>query len=144
MLEMEKVLPLRGNPTSKEVVRSVPLSDVTLMALTVFLLSSLYFSVLLKLMHDWFILPDFSHGFLIPFFVGYLVWSQRGNLRVTPLAPSWAGLWVLVTGLGLLLLGTLGSELFLARISLLFVTAGIVWLLAGREMLFKLRLPLAV
>jgi exosortase len=115
-----------------------------LAATTVFLIFSLYFSVLLKLVHDWYVLPDFSHGFLIPFFVGYLVWIRRRSLAQMAPVPSWRGLWLLLPGLVLLLLGVLGSELFLARLSFLLVIGGMVWLLCGWRMLKGLRFPLAI
>jgi exosortase len=118
--------------------------DLILAALTLFLISSLYFSVFLKLVHDWYVLPDFSHGFLVPIFVGYLVWSRLGSLKQILVTPSWEGVWLLLPGLSLLLLGILGSELFLARISFVLVAGGIIWLLAGRQMLQALRFPLVV
>ncbi|WP_244501941.1 exosortase/archaeosortase family protein [Terriglobus roseus] len=112
--------------------------------MTLFLVFSLYFSVLLKLVHDWYVLPDFSHGFLIPIFVGYLVWARSKKLQEIAVSPTWLGLWLLLPGLALLLLGVLGSELFLARLSFLLVASGMIWLLAGGRMLMALRLPLAV
>ena len=44
----------------------------------------LYRHVAVKLVVDWYELPDFSHGFLIPFFAGFLIWDKRrklGSLR---------------------------------------------------------------
>ncbi len=113
-------------------------------AILVFLFLSLYVGVLIKLVHDWYTLPDFSHGFVIPFFVGFLVWRERRALELTPVSPSWKGLWLLLPGLALLLLGTLGAELFLSRVSILMVAGGTLWLLAGKAMLVKLRFPLFV
>ncbi|AFL89056.1 eight transmembrane protein EpsH, putative exosortase [Terriglobus roseus DSM 18391] len=145
MLGKGKYLPLNAPAiASAESIGALSTPDKALAALTLFLLASLYFSVLVKLVHDWYILPDFSHGFLIPFFITYLVWSRKTELRQIVPAPSWSGLWLLLPGLALLLLGVLGSELFLARISFLFVAAGIIWFLCGRQMLLHLRLPLAV
>lgn len=142
-------MPLSGNnlpyhPAGGSTTELLTGANIGLAAAAVFLLSSLYFSVLLKLVHDWYVLPDFSHGFLIPIFVGYLVWSRRKALERTLVAPSWAGLWLLLPGLALLVLGVLGSELFLTRISFLLVGGGIVWLLVGWQMLRELRLPFAV
>jgi exosortase len=109
-----------------------------------FLFTMLYFSVFVKLAHDWYTLPDFSHGFVVPFFVAYLTWQRRKALQKIPLMPSWDGLWLLLPGLMLLLLGVLGAELFLARVSFLLVLGGSLWLLAGRNVLSLLRVPLFV
>ena len=34
-----------------------------------------YGSVLAKLVTDWWEIPDFSHGFLVPIFSAYLIWA---------------------------------------------------------------------
>jgi exosortase len=104
----------------------------------------LYADVFGKLVHDWYILPDFSHGFLIPFFVAYVVWARRSELAAEPIAPTWSG--VPLVGLALLTLlgGVYGAELFLSRISFVMLAAGLVWTFAGRRMLRALRFPLLV
>jgi len=45
-------------------------------------LGILYFSVFQGLVYDWINLPDFSHGFLIPFISLYLVWQRLDDLEV--------------------------------------------------------------
>ena len=65
----------------------------------------LYHGIAVKLVTDWHNLPDFSHGFLIPFFAAFLLWDKRREIAGTPLAPSWAGLSLVVLGLCELLLG---------------------------------------
>lgn len=109
-----------------------------------FLYAELYFGTFVKLVHDWYTLPDFSHGFLIPFFVGYVLWKQKDELRRLPLVPSWYGLGPLLFGLALLLLGQLGAELYLARISFLFVMAATVVLVAGARFLRRLWFPISL
>ena len=104
----------------------------------------LYKGVAFKLVTDWYELPDFSHGFLIPFFVAYLVWERRGILRSTPVRPSWAGLPVVVLGLFLFLTGIFGADLFFSRISFIVLAAGLIWTLAGRAILSELKFSLLV
>ena len=62
------------------------------------LLGVLYHAIAVKLVTDWYQLPDFSHGFLIPFFAAYLLWDKRRELQGTPIAPSWAGVWLVALG----------------------------------------------
>jgi exosortase len=104
------------------------------------LLGLLYFRILGRLSMQWWHDPNFSHGFFVPAFSIYLLWLKRETLRKLPLSPSWWGVLVLVTGLGLLILGDLGAELFLSRFSLLIVTAGLVISFLGwrhqRQLLF--------
>ena len=91
----------------------------------------LYWDIILKLVHDWYTDPNFSHGFLVPLFSAYVVWSKRDSLaRIIP-KPSVLGLGGILIGLSGLIVGTLGSELFVARTSLLFLTAGYVVFFLG-------------
>lgn len=96
------------------------------------LITLLYRGVAAKLVTDWYDLPDFSHGFLIPFFVGYLLWEKRDTLRRTPVRASWAGLPLVLLGLFVLITGIFGADLFLSRISFVLLAAGLIWTLAGR------------
>ena len=112
--------------------------------LLILLLAILYRNVAVKLVTDWYELPDFSHGFLIPFFIAYLIWDKRAVLRRTPVRPSWAGLPLVVLGLFVLLTGLFGADLFLSRISFVLVVAGLIWTLAGRAMLKEFTFSLFV
>jgi exosortase len=99
------------------------------------LLVWLYHGIAVKLVSDWYELPDFSHGFLIPFFAAFLIWDNRKSFLRTPIAPSWAGTPLVFLGLLVLLLGRLGADLFFQRTSFVILVAGIVWTLLGRPML---------
>lgn len=111
--------------------------------LIVGLLAGLYAKTLYALGGDWYTDPDFSHGFLVPAMSGYFIWERRDRLKVVPLSPSWWGLAVLGAGLGMLVLGSLGAELYLQRSSFIVVLCGLIWTLMGSTMLRNLGLPLA-
>jgi exosortase len=106
------------------------------------LLIAIYSGVVVKLVYDWYTEPDFSHGFLVPLFSAYLIWTKRDKLRATPVVQSWSGIWLVALGIVFLFLGVYGAELFLSRISLLMVVAGVIWTMAGRPMLRELRFPI--
>jgi exosortase len=108
------------------------------------LIAMIYYHVAAKLVLDWWEIPDFSHGFLVPFFAAYLVWSKRDTLRSIKIAPSWSGIGIVVVGLLVLLLGVYGAELFLSRVSLVILLAGLVLCFGGWELLKELRFPLLV
>jgi exosortase len=108
------------------------------------LLVLLYDHVAVKLVYDWYTLPDFSHGFLIPFFALFLLWDKRRELRSTPIVPTWAGIWLVALGLFQLLLGVLGADLFIQRTSFVVLTAGLIWTLLGKAMLGRLKFVLFV
>jgi exosortase len=90
------------------------------------LLAWLYYSVIVRLVLQWWRDPNFSHGFFVPLFAAYLIWLKRDHLRKLVPSPSWYGIPIVVVGLVLLLLGNLGAELFLSRFSLLIIIAGLI------------------
>jgi len=108
------------------------------------LVAAAYYRVLGKLVADWWNIPDFSHGFLVPIFAAYLVWTKRRALLETRIAPTWSGVALVFLGLAVLLLGVYGAELFLSRISLVILLAGLVLGFGGWELLRELRFPLLV
>jgi exosortase len=90
-----------------------------------------YASVLRHLVWQWAHDPNYSHGFFVPLFSIFVIWSEREKLRKLAIEPSSSGLLVLLFGLAVLTAGTLGAELFLSRISLLLTVAGLVALTYG-------------
>jgi exosortase len=113
-------------------------------ALICLLVAAVYYHVLVKLVTDWAQTPDFSHGFLVPPFAAYLIWEKRKTLLATKVAPSWSGIALLALGIVVLLLGVYGSELFLSRVSLVILLAGLVLCFGGRQFLKELRFALLV
>ncbi|MGA3344128.1 MAG: exosortase A [Terracidiphilus sp.] len=119
--------------------------QLALGSVTIFLLvAAVYYQVLGKLATDWWQIPDFSHGFLVPVFAAYLVWEKRSVLRGTKIAPAWSGIAVMALGIAVLLLGVYGSELFLSRVSLIILLAGLVLCFGGAQLLKELRFALLV
>jgi exosortase len=108
------------------------------------LLAVIYYRVAIKLVYDWYTIPDYSHGFLVPFFALFLLWDKREILRNTPIQQSWRGIALVVFAIVVLILGVYGVDLFTARISFVFLLAGLIWTLFGSLMLRELRFPLLV
>jgi hypothetical protein len=97
------------------------------------LVAAVYFSVLAKLVNDWWQIPDYSHGFLVPVFAAYLVWAKRKVLLEAQIAPNPGGVLVVGVGLAVLVLGVYGAELFLSRVSLVILLAGMALCSAARN-----------
>ena len=108
------------------------------------LMVAVYHHVLARLVTDWWEIPDFSHGFLVPIFAAYLVWANRKTLLETKIAPSWGGIAVVVLALLALLLGTFGAEQYLSRVSVVILLAGLVLCFGGWQLLRQLRFALLV
>ena len=111
--------------------------------LLVGVLIALYAPVLRSLAEQWYSDPDYSHGFLVPLLSAYLIWQRRDRLREVTRRPSAWGLLVVIGALGLLFLGSLGAELFLARFSLLCTICGLIVYFCGWAMLRALAFPMA-
>jgi exosortase len=103
----------------------------------------LYYQVLAKLFVAWRTDDNYSHGFLIVPIALYLAWERRDKFFAALGRPSATGLVVVLGSLLVLAAGVLGSELFLTRISILGMLAGIVLFLFGWARLRVLAFPLA-
>lgn len=108
------------------------------------LLAVIYYRVAAKLIYDWYTIPDYSHGFLVPFFALFLLWDKRKILAATPIKQTWRGIPLVVLSIVVLILGVYGVELFTARISFVLLLAGLIWTLFGAPMLRALCFPLLV
>jgi len=95
------------------------------------LIAWLYASVVVRLVTQWMNDPNSSHGFFVPAFALFVLWKNRSELKSIQAAPSWIGLSLILGGLALLVLGDFGAELFLSRVSLLVVLAGLIVLFHG-------------
>jgi exosortase len=106
-------------------------------------ISLVFWRVFVRLVDAWIVDGNYSHGFLIVPIALYFVWERWGQLTAAPMRPSWFGLVLAGLGLTVLMAGLWGSELFLSRIALLPVTAGIVLFLFGWQHFKILLFPIA-
>ena len=100
-------------------------------AVLVLLVGWLYSSILFHLAKQWLNDPTFSHGFFVPAFSLFMIWHDRARLAREPRQPSSGGLLIVAFALFVLVVGVLGAELFLSRISLLMLLAGLVIFFRG-------------
>ena len=103
----------------------------------------LYADVIPALVRQWAADPDYSHGFFVVPLAVFFAWKRRAALAALPLRPHMAGLAVLLVSLGLFIAGRYGSELFLTRVSMVGVLAGLILFLVGPAHLRRLVLPIA-
>jgi exosortase len=113
-------------------------------AVIALLVCVLYYRVGVKLVYDWYTLPDYSHGFLVPFFAAFLLWDKRKVISATPVRQSWYGIALVIFSIAVLILGVYGVELFTARMSLVMLLTGLIWTFFGGAMVRVLRFPLLV
>ena len=99
-------------------------------------------TVLVKLVHDWWTDENYSHGLLIPFIIGYILWTQREKLARVPVKSSTLlGGTAVILGLFGLWAGVAGAELYTQRLSLVLLLAGTVVYFWGLRLLRFLLVP---
>jgi exosortase len=104
-----------------------------------------YATVLVKLSHDWWVDENYSHGLLIPFIIGYILWLQRD--RFAPKTSKSGVLWgaiAIAFALFSLWAGVAGAELYTQRMSLLLLLAGTVVYFWGWQLLKLMLVPLGL
>lgn len=122
---------MKAPPIPSGLVRAQTISVLWKSLLLVVLVGLLYYRVIAKLVVDWAQIQDYSHGFVVPPFAAYLLWKKRETIAATTIVPTWEGVVVLGFGLLVLIGGVYGAELFLSRVSLVIVLAGIALAFGG-------------
>lgn len=107
------------------------------------LLLWLYMPTFAHLAGQWWNDPNYSHGFFVPLFSAFVIWQTRTSLNTLSRRPSWSGLFFLGIGLCVLIVGQMGAELFLSRLSLLIVLGGLLVLFLGWNFFRALLFPWA-
>jgi exosortase len=101
--------------------------------------------VLLKLSRDWWLDENYSHGLLVPFVIGYILWLQRDKFATEPARPSvLLGGLAVVVALFALWTGVAGAELYTQRMSLVLLSAGTVVYFSGLRFLRLILVPLGL
>jgi exosortase len=111
-------------------------------AILLALVGLVYFHVLKGLVLNWWTDPDYSHGPFVVLFSGYVLWRERERWKAREIKPCNGGFLVMLGALLLLVVGSLGAELFSSRLSLLVLLGGMVLFLAGWEVLRAISFPL--
>ncbi|NOX32314.1 MAG: exosortase/archaeosortase family protein [Deltaproteobacteria bacterium] len=103
----------------------------------------LYHNAIAKLISDWSIDPNFSHGFLIPFVALYMVWYKQNEIAQVSCESSKTGLFVIIFGMLVHIAGNIGAELFLMRFSMIITLSGIIIYYYGFKMFRQVLVPVA-
>jgi len=96
---------------------------------------TVYAASLRGLFNEWWNNPDYSHGLLIPFIVGYLIYEKRSAWSKLPVSGHWMG-GILILGSQVMeLAGFVGAEYFLQRVSFVVLLGGLALFFLGTEWL---------
>jgi exosortase len=106
-------------------------------------LTFVYFAVLMKLGRDWWTDENYSHGLLVPFIIGFIVWQERKRFTEEQRTSAlWLGAVCVGFALFALWAGTAGAELFVQRVSILLMLAGIVIYFFGVRIIRVVAVPM--
>ncbi|HYN84211.1 MAG TPA: exosortase/archaeosortase family protein [Pyrinomonadaceae bacterium] len=104
-----------------------------------------YWGVLARLGRFWWEDDNYSHGLLIPFIIGYIVWTKWDEIVSAPKRPlTMLGGLMVASALLALWVGTAGAEQFTQRMSLVLLLAGAALYFWGVGLLKLLAVPLAL
>jgi exosortase A len=101
----------------------------------------LYWRTIYGMAADWYIDENYSHGFLIPFISGYILWQRKDSIKVADFVPANSGMLLVIMGLGLYLVGMVAGESFTMRTSMLIVLAGTIIFAYGFGLFKKISFP---
>ncbi len=102
-----------------------------------------FHGALSELVHRWSTQEEYSHGFLIPLVVVWLLWTRRAALRTSIGRPSWTGLALIVLGALMNVIGQLSAIFVLSQIGFVVTVIGIVLALGGYSLLRLTFVPIA-
>jgi len=105
---------------------------------------AVYLPTIASLLRQWASDENYSHGFVVVPFAAYFAWRERARIQTASPQGRMAGFLMLAASLTVFLAGQLGAELFLTRVSLLGVIAGVAVALYGSRALRPLAFPLAL
>jgi len=103
---------------------------------------ALYSHTFMKLIDDWSNDDNYSHGFLIPFITGYMIWQKKDDLKEIVLKPDNLGILVVLAGVMMHIVGNVGAELFVMRASIIVTLWGLILYLFGRKVGWLIIIPI--
>ena len=85
-----------------------PIAFWALMALSSFLIWRIFNEGLVEMASSW-QMDEYSHGYLIPFISLFLVWQRKDILETAEFKGSWLGTALVLCGVTLFYVGSMGS-----------------------------------
>ena len=113
---------------SIRITRTSAVFATVLVGLAVFAAIAAFSGGLLSLVDRWSRQEEYSHGFLIPLVVGWMLWSRRDALMASIGEPSWSGPLAIAIASIMLIIGDLSAFFLLLHLGFVLALIGIVGL----------------
>jgi len=101
-----------------------------------------YAPILYRMGVQWASDENMGHGFFVPLVAGFIAWQRRYILLATPRNPNVWGLFLVIFAALEALAGTLGAELFTARMAFVIALVGVILYIGGTQWVKVLAFPL--
>jgi len=111
-------------------------------ALSTFLLGLIFWGGLEYMVYIWNGQEEYSHGFLIPPIALFFIWMKKDELEKFEYSGSWAGLIIVLFGVGLYFVGELSTLYTIIQYAFLMTLYGLVLTLLGWRGFKKIWAPL--
>ena len=95
-----------------------------------------------ELVHRWSTQEEYSHGFLIPLIVAWLLWSRRDALIASIGQPSWTGPALILVAAAMHIVGKLSALYILSQVGFIVALLGIMLGLGGYSLLKVVFVPI--
>src|SRR5882672_10367347 len=101
-----------------------------------------YWPTLRGMAYQWWNDEDMGHGFVVPIVILWILWRERERWIAIPSDPSWLGFPILLAGVCLHVLASLGAGLFAGSLAFLLSITGAIVCLRGWRLLRSWAFPL--
>lgn len=98
---------------------------------TMILLGFVFIDAIKEMVRVWETREEYSYGYMIPFITLFLIWQRKDRLEQVPFNGAWAGIFVVLFGVLLAVLGDLSTIYVIVQYALLIVLIGMALSLAG-------------
>jgi exosortase len=101
-----------------------------------------YAPILYRMGVQWATDENMGHGFFVPVIAGFIAWQRRHTVAAIPRKPNGWGLFLVIFAALEGLAGTLGAELFTARMAFVIALVGVILYVGGTRWVRALAFPL--
>jgi exosortase D (VPLPA-CTERM-specific) len=120
---------------SAEFPRTPALRAWVLGLITALLAAIAFRGALLELVRRWTNQEEYSHGFLIPLVVAWLLWTRRDALLASIGRPSWTGPLLILLAMIMHVVGALSAIFILSQLAFIVALLGIILAVGGFPLL---------
>ncbi len=134
---------MADDKTETFLIYSFPLSAIILVGSILAAAVSLNYEGLTAMVKAW-DSEEYSHGYLIPFIAGFLIWQRKNEIAEISSRKSWAGVLIVLIGVAAFFLGELGTIYTVIQYAFILILIGLALSYLGWPAFKKILPPLFI